>query len=205
MNKQWRVLPDPPQSFYDEHPELPVVVARLLYHRNIRSQEEMDEFLNPEYTTSIHDPFLFQDMEKATDRIFLAIKNDEHIVIHGDYDADGVCSSSILTITLRALGAKHIDVFLPHRETDGYGLNTNTIEKLHEKGTHLIITCDCGELELQTKGNNHKINGNFGDYYCVNPQKRIIIGDRVKVITVRNVIDDCYAEIYHWEKLDTIE
>ena len=144
MEKKWQVLDPAPQSFYDEHPELPVVVARLLYHRNIRSQEEMDEFLNPEYTTSIHDPFLFQDMEKATDRIFLAIKNDEHIVIHGDYDADGVCSSSILTITLRALGAKHIDVFLPHRETDGYGLNTNTIEKLHEKGTHLIITCDCG-------------------------------------------------------------
>ena len=71
--------------------------------------------------------------------------------------------------------------------------------------TNTIITCDCGELELQTKGNNHKINGNFGDYYCVNPQKRIIIGGRVKVITVRNVIDDCYAEIYHWEKLDTIE
>ena len=67
------------------------------------------------------------------------------------------------------------------------------------------ITCDCGELKLKVKGNNHKIDGKFGDYYCINPQKRIIVGDKVKVITLRNVIDDCYAEIYHWEKLDTME
>ena len=67
------------------------------------------------------------------------------------------------------------------------------------------FTCSCGELVLQVKGNNHKINGKFGEYYCINPQKRIIIGDMVKVITLTRKIDACYAEIYHWEKLDTIE
>ncbi len=153
IEKKWVVLPEPPESFYKQYPELPPTVAYLLYHRNVRTQEQIDEFLSPDYSQHIHDPFLFKDMEKAVQRIFTAIENNEKITIHGDYDADGVSGAVILTSLLHAFEYTNFDVFLPHRETDGYGLNTNTMQMLHGQGTKLIISCDCGisnkkEVEL---------------------------------------------------------
>lgn len=144
MERTWNLLEPPPQSFFDDHPELPETVATLLFHRNITTQEQIDEFLNPDYSKDVHDPFLFRDMHKAVNRLMEAIAAEETITIHGDYDADGVSASVILTDTLHAIGAKHIDVFLPHREIDGYGLNIGTVDYLAEHGTSVIITCDCG-------------------------------------------------------------
>lgn len=144
MKKIWKLLEPPPQSFYEEFPELPKLVVDLLYHRNIRTQEKVDEFLNPDYSEDVFDPFLFKNMKRAVDRLFDAIEKKEKITIHGDYDADGVSASTILFTTLKALGATELDVFLPHRELDGYGLNTKTIQLLHDQGTKVIITCDCG-------------------------------------------------------------
>lgn len=143
MQKLWRLSPDPPQSFLESHPELPPIVARLLFHRNLTTQEQIDEFLNPDYSEDIHDPFLFRDMEKAVERIFSAKKNGEKVTIHGDYDADGVSASVILASVFKTLEI-NFDVFLPHRETDGYGLNLRTVESLAKQGTKLVITCDCG-------------------------------------------------------------
>src|SRR3989338_7083054 len=117
MNKVWRLFPDPPQTFFEEHPELPPIVARLLYHRGIYTQAAIDEFLNPDYSTDIHDPYLFRDMEKAVARIFTALEKNEKITVHGDYDADGVSASVILASLFKILGI-NFDVFLPHRETD---------------------------------------------------------------------------------------
>lgn len=144
MSKQWKVLEIPPQSFFDQYPELPRSIAHLLYHRGIRTQRQIDEFLNPDYSVDVHSPFLFRDMEKAVKRLFDAIEKKEKIVIHGDYDADGVSASTILMTTLKLLGATEIDVFLPHRELDGYGVNVRTVEMLAKNNTKVIITCDCG-------------------------------------------------------------
>jgi single-stranded-DNA-specific exonuclease len=141
---RWNILDDPPASFFDMYPEIPSPIASILYHRNVRTKEEIDEYLNPDYVHHVHDPFLFRDMEKTVTRIFVAIEQGERITIHGDYDADGVSASVILKETLEAVGAKDIDVFLPHRETDGYGVNLRTVDHLHKQGTTLIITCDCG-------------------------------------------------------------
>jgi len=153
MQKIWKLLDPAPATFLEEHPELPNIVANLLYHRGIITQSQIDEFLDPDYSQNVHDPYLFKDMEKTVTEIFLAIKNKDKIVVHGDYDADGVSASVILVSTLKILGCENCEVFLPHRETDGYGLNVNTINKLSENGTKLIITCDCGvsnatEIEL---------------------------------------------------------
>ena len=104
MQKEWKVLDPAPQSFFDEHPEVPATIAHLLYHRNIRTQRQIDEFLNPDYSVDVHDPFLFRDMERAVARLFDAIEKKEKIVIHGDYDADGVSASTILMTTLKNLG-----------------------------------------------------------------------------------------------------
>jgi len=144
MSKKWIMNSPAPIDFFNNHPELPKIVAGLLYNRNIRTDEEIDEFLNPDYTTDIHDPFLFNEMEKALEIIFSAIKNNKKIVVHGDYDADGVTASAIIISGLKKMGANNIGVFLPHRETDGYGLNLNTINEFKKQNVDLIITCDCG-------------------------------------------------------------
>ncbi len=153
MNKTWQLLSEPSQEFINNFPDLPPVVASLLFHRNLHTQEQVDEFLNPDYSTDIHDPYLFQDMEKTVDRIFEAMEKNERIVVYGDYDADGVSAAVILTSLFRALNYENFDIFLPHREVDGYGLNKKNIQTFHNENTKLVITCDCGisnyeEVEL---------------------------------------------------------
>jgi single-stranded-DNA-specific exonuclease len=144
MSKKWILTPSPPPEFFSEHPELPSIIVRLLWNRNLKTQEQIDEFLNPDYGVDLHDPFLFKDMPKAIELIFDCIKNNKKITVHGDYDADGVCASVVISSGLKKLGAKQVDIFLPHREIDGYGLNTNTVQYLKDNGTELVITCDCG-------------------------------------------------------------
>ncbi|MBU0660559.1 single-stranded-DNA-specific exonuclease RecJ [Patescibacteria group bacterium] len=143
-SRTWELLPQAPQSFINEHSDLDPLIINLLYERSLHTQEEIDAFLHPNYSNDVHDPFLFQDMDRAVRRLFTAIEKEEYITIHGDYDADGVSAAVILHDTLTTLGAKHVDVYLPHRETDGYGLNNKTIDYLATEKTTLIITCDCG-------------------------------------------------------------
>ncbi len=144
MAKQWRVADPVPEDVRKQFPELQPLVLQLLWNRGLRTQTAIDEFLNPDWGTDIHDPFLFKDMQKAVARIQKGIAAKEKIIVHGDYDADGVCSSAVLHTTLQALGAD-VEVYLPHREREGYGLNLQTIDHLHEKHkAKLIVTCDCG-------------------------------------------------------------
>ncbi len=169
MQKIWKLLDAPPQSFYDEFAELPPLVANLLYHRNIRTQKAIDEFLYTDYGEHIHDPFLFRDIKKAVERLFAAIEKNEKITIHGDYDADGVSASTILYTTLKNLGATQLDVFLPHRELDGYGMNLKTVAMLKETGTTVIITCDCGisNTEEITKAEELGMNVIITDHHAI--------------------------------------
>lgn len=173
MPKRWNLLQEPPASFFEEHPELPRIVATLLFHRGVVTQKQIDEFLNPDYLEDVHDPFLFKDMQKAVDRIVKAIKNNEKITVHGDYDADGVSGSVILKSTFDALGYDNVDVFLPHRDTDGYGLNLKNVQKLFDEGTRLIISCDCGisntpEVDL---ANSLGVDVIITDHHSI-PEKR---------------------------------
>lgn len=128
--------------FVQQFPEYPRVFLQIMHNRGLETQEAIDAFLNPEYS-QLHDPYLFQDMHTAVDRIYQAIEKKELIAIHGDYDADGVSGAAILQQGLQALGAA-TTIFLPHREKDGYGMNVKTVDYLHGLGVKLIITCDCG-------------------------------------------------------------
>lgn len=144
MEKVWRVADLVPADVRSQFPELNPITLQLLWNRGLRDQKTIDEFLNPDWGGDIHDPFLFTQMRKAVDRIQQAIAAKEKMIVHGDYDADGVCASAVLMTTLRALGAD-VDVYLPHREREGYGLNLQTIEHLHDvHHATLIVTCDCG-------------------------------------------------------------
>jgi len=139
----WQLKDKAPLEFTEKFPELPPIVTQLLFSRNLLTQSAIDEFLLPDYSQDIHDPFLFRDMDKACQRIYQAIEKEELITVYADYDADGVSSAVILNSVLTDLGAK-INVYLPHREKEGYGLNLASVEEIASAGTKLIITCDCG-------------------------------------------------------------
>lgn len=118
------------------------LVASLLVNRGINSVEAAQEFLDTDSQT-FHDPFLLKDMDKAVQRIQKAIHNNEHILVYGDYDADGVSSTTVLLTTLRKLGAK-ADFYIPNRFSEGYGPNETAFRLAHERGFSLIITVDTG-------------------------------------------------------------
>ncbi len=179
MIKKWIVYPEPPENFINSHPELPPIVARLLWNRNLQTQEKIDEFLNPDYSTDVHDPILFDDMKKAVKIILTAIKDNKKIIVHGDYDADGVCASVILINTLKSLGAKNLDVFIPHRQDDGYGINPNTAELFIEQKIDLLITCDCGISNYKEIENlkNNRIKVVVTDHHT--PPKKLPPADAI--------------------------
>ncbi|MHC1682427.1 MAG: single-stranded-DNA-specific exonuclease RecJ [Clostridiaceae bacterium] len=124
------------KSFISKH------IAKILVNRNITTAAEIDKFLKGSID-QLNDPFLMADMDKGTDIINNAIKSGKKIVIYGDYDVDGVCSTVILYNALSRLKSK-VSFFIPDREKDGYGLNKNSIMKLKESGTEVILTCDNG-------------------------------------------------------------
>lgn len=153
----WQVAPVVPKDFSDKFPEINPIVLQLLFNRGINTQTAIDEFLNPDYSVDIHDPFLFRDMAKAVKRILEAIQNKEKIVVYGDYDADGVTSSAVMVETLTKLGAD-VEVYIPYRETEGYGLNDEAALELAKQGVSLIVTVDCGisnvkEINLLNQNN----------------------------------------------------
>ncbi|MBB3109935.1 single-stranded-DNA-specific exonuclease [Paenibacillus phyllosphaerae] len=122
--------------------KLPALVARLLVQRGIRSAEEAHLFLNAG-EDRLHDPYLLKDMDKAVARIRKAVEHDERVRIYGDYDADGVSSTTLMTYLFRELGLK-FDHYIPHRTIEGYGLNDRAIDMAHELGVTLIVTVDTG-------------------------------------------------------------
>lgn len=119
------------------------LIDRLLEVRGIISEGAKREFLHPLEITLTH-PNAFTDMHKAVDRIVKAIDEKENILIYGDFDADGVTSTSVLLKTFQYLGAK-VDFYIPNRETEGHGLNSKALVKLmSQKQPKLIITVDNG-------------------------------------------------------------
>ena len=117
--------------------------AKLLGERGIQTEEALDRFLEPRLE-DLHDPYLLHDMDKAVDRIRLAIEDYEQILVYGDYDADGMTAASIMKETLEQMGAE-VAVYLPNRFTDGYGPNASVYKYfIEQQGISLIITVDNG-------------------------------------------------------------
>jgi single-stranded-DNA-specific exonuclease len=121
---------------------IPLVVARLLTQRGVTDPDAAHRFLHPALS-HLHDPWLLTDMRPAVDRIRKAIAGRERIVVHGDYDADGITSTAMLRRALEVLGAD-VGHFVPDRMTDGYGLQPETIARLAAEGARLIVSVDCG-------------------------------------------------------------
>ena len=127
--------------------------AQLLYNRGLESPAAMRDFLASDYART-PDPLALIDMEKALRRVVQALENDEHITVYGDYDADGVTSSALLTRTLRTVrtlkqSTAPLDYYIPHRLYEGVGLNVPAIDVLKARGTSLIITTDCASSDVE--------------------------------------------------------
>jgi len=101
-------------------------------------------FLNPDYERDFHDPFLMKDMERACVRLFEVIENKEKIIIYADYDCDGIPGAVILTDLLKKISYKNYEVYIPQRNSEGYGLNLEAIKQFAESGVKLLITIDLG-------------------------------------------------------------
>ncbi|QSB49957.1 single-stranded-DNA-specific exonuclease RecJ [Parageobacillus toebii] len=125
-----------------EQSHMDPLIAKLLVHRGVRTVEEANAFLYP-LKQPFHDPFLLDGMERAIERIQRAIQHGEHILVYGDYDADGVSSTTVMVSALKEAGAI-VDFYIPNRFTEGYGPNENAFRWAKEQGFSLIITVDNG-------------------------------------------------------------
>jgi single-stranded-DNA-specific exonuclease len=125
LNKVWKI-----KTPFENTP----VIDRIYAHRKIDPTQEL---------TELYSPWFLKDVDKAVHRISSAIKNMERIMIFGDYDVDGVTGATILYLGLKQLGA-NVSVRLPHREKDGYGLNTRVLDECVQAGVSIVITVDCG-------------------------------------------------------------
>lgn len=136
------LTPADKQELHHIHP----VLLQVLHNRNIRKPGEIQGFLEGRYQES-RDPFLLEDMAKAVARIEKAITAGERVIVYGDFDADGVTSTVLLTEVLRGLGLsrKQAQPYIPDRVREGYGLNSKALTELSkERGATLLISVDCG-------------------------------------------------------------
>lgn len=125
---------------------IPSIVAMLLSIRGINKYEDINSFLYE--NEELDDPFLLIDMDKATERIFKALQNNERICVYGDYDADGVTSTALLYDYLNSLDA-NVTYYIPSRESEGYGMNNSAVDKIYADKVKLIITVDNGVSAIE--------------------------------------------------------
>lgn len=122
----------------------PEIVKDIMFHRGIRTEIEADACIAPRYETGRHDPFLLPDMDSAVDRFLNALTEKEVVAIFSDYDADGIPGAVMFQDFFSRIGYTRFHIYIPHRHTEGYGLNREAIDVLHEKGVTLLLTVDCG-------------------------------------------------------------
>src|SRR3989344_6090749 len=125
----------------------PELFETLLKQRGI-IPEEKGNFLSPDYE-KLHDFMLLPDMVRARDRVIKAIKNNEHIVVFSDYDADGIPGAVVLSDFFIRAKYENISFYIPHRHNEGFGLNPEAIEECAKRGAKLIITIDCGIADIK--------------------------------------------------------
>ena len=142
-------------------------LSAFLVNRNISNLDDADIFLKPTLD-KLPNPFLLKDMEKSTSRIIQSIESGEKIIIYGDFDCDGVTSTTILFSFLKAVDA-NVEFYIPERIEEGYGINLNSIKSLADKGAKLIVTTDCGisESELVERCKDLNLDFIITDHHTV--------------------------------------
>jgi single-stranded-DNA-specific exonuclease len=184
ISKNWNILEKASQDFISQFSQYNSIILQLLYNRKIDTSEKIDNFYNSKYS-DLHDPLLFKDMDRALERISLAMDKNERVGIYGDYDADGVTSSIVLTEIFKKVLGLSGQIYIPDRAREGYGLNKKAIDWLIKKDIKLIVTCDCGVANKEeidyaiSKGvdvivfDHHHLSEEFSnDYIVVNAKQK---------------------------------
>ncbi|MCB8989078.1 MAG: single-stranded-DNA-specific exonuclease RecJ [Chloroflexota bacterium] len=143
---KWQIAPPISQQLRQQYSHLHPTLLQILYNRGLIEPAHIQAFLDGHYLEST-DPFLLPDMDKAVARIQQAVEREETVIVYGDFDADGVTSTVLLTQALRGLGLnrQQAQPYIPDRVDEGYGLNIDALTTLRqEKGADLVITVDCG-------------------------------------------------------------
>lgn len=161
--------------------DISVDIVKLLFSRGIDSEDKIFKFINSG-VSSLNNPFLLKDMDKVVDKIKYYVENKKRILIMGDYDTDGISASAVLYKYFESIGTK-VNVFLPNRFVDGYGLTCESLDKVKSLyNPDLIITVDCGitcveEIEYCKKlgidiivTDHHDIPAVIPDTLIINPK-----------------------------------
>ncbi|HTM57681.1 MAG TPA: single-stranded-DNA-specific exonuclease RecJ [Candidatus Udaeobacter sp.] len=120
----------------------PFAIGEALINRGVEQPDHARRFLEPSLE-DLHDPFLLRDLEPAVRRLQAAVERGERVLVHGDYDVDGITSTFLLHSVLESLGAR-VEYRIPHRTRDGYGLSLAAIDEARRRGCTLVVTVDCG-------------------------------------------------------------
>jgi single-stranded-DNA-specific exonuclease len=153
LRKKWEIAPRMPAAHAERNPKLPALLLQLLYNRDIADPSEIRDFIGGSWQEP--DLYLLPDMERAVDVLIRAISRQEKIAVYGDFDADGVTATALLTQVLDGLGANVIH-YIPPR-ADGYGVNIKALRELYRQEVRLVVTVDCGvravdEIEQARRG-----------------------------------------------------
>ena len=144
--RKWKEPPEITVEISNNLIKYPQEIRQALFTRGIHDIEKATEFFDA--TKPLFDPYLLFDMDKAVNRFLEALHQNEKIAIYGDFDADGICATALLTEALSSLGAKLIP-YIPDRLEEGYGLNIEAIKYLASIDAKLIITVDCGIRSIE--------------------------------------------------------
>ncbi len=139
--------------------ELQPKIIELLKKRGISGEADMEEFLS-EKPRKTYDPFLLLNMDAGVDLLLSAIENEQKICIYGDYDADGITSTTLMLEVLSHL-TDNLTYYIPSRFDEGYGLNCGALEKIRRQGTDLVVTVDCGSVSCEEAEYAEKIGLNM--------------------------------------------
>ena len=161
---------------------VPEAIARLLAIRGISSFEDAKQFFRPSLN-ELYDPFLMKDMDRASERLSLAIRSNEKVLVYGDYDVDGTTATAIVYNFLKEFGVV-VDYYIPHRFKEGYGINPEGVQYAYEMGAQVIVSVDCGITaieeaeEIKALGmdliicDHHTVGATLPDAYAVLVPKR---------------------------------
>ncbi len=169
LAKRWSIAPPAPDGLLRQYRGINPILAQVLYNRGFTTPEDAFTFLYSK--GEMGNPFHLKGVNKAVGRIRQAIKRKEKIVVYGDFDADGVTSTTLLMQTLRALGAD-ARPYIPHRIDEGYGLNSPALIKLAKGGAKVVITVDCGIRSVQevVDGNTAGLDIIVTDHHSIGPE-----------------------------------
>ncbi len=123
---------------------------RLLYNRGIKDSSERQVFLNPQYTTGTHDPYLLKDMSKVVERIKKAVSENERVCIYSDFDADGIPGAVVLHDFFKKIQFTNFENYIPHRHREGFGIHIAALDEIALGGATLVISIDCGIADIES-------------------------------------------------------